>query len=444
MAPLEVILANPYQPRQGEDMDHVQSLAVSISEKGLLQIPVGRLVDKDGIPISLDNMQSWQDLMEGDLQEVLKQTGWQVQLACGHSRLAAYRLLKGAGNKGFDCMPVMLDDLDDAGMFETALIENVQRRNLTPVEEATAMKRLRDEFKMASPEIGKLFGLGDSAVRNKMRLLNLPEELRQKLSEHVLSESAARALLELFDLPEELRQKAEKHFYDRLQPSQIVKAALSGETAENILEDISRIIGNYSQDLSKAAWKWDEVFSGDPNLEGACKNCQFLVKNDKKSLCIKGACFAADEHGWHSSEFQWPPPNVWIGVSVEDQETADKRIPLLLQTPAVVRFVSYEPALGEINFDPYFLESKAVIYGPGEDDWDFDIFPRDGGPDWLIMGCESGPGARPMNIEWARSVKNQCVEAGVPFFFKQQMVWDKLKHMPSLDGQQWAQFPEVK
>jgi hypothetical protein len=150
------------------------------------------------------------------------------------------------------------------------------------------------------------------------------------------------------------------------------------------------------------------------------------------------------EHGWHSGEFDWPLPNVWLGVSVEDQATADERIPFLLETPAAVRFVSYEPALGPINFDPYFFEYLPVMYGPGEDDWSADIFPRDDGPDWLIMGCESGPGARPMDIEWARNVKNQCVEAGVPFFFKQQMVWDKLKHMPSLDGQQWMQFPEVK
>jgi ParB/RepB/Spo0J family partition protein len=250
-------------------------------------------VDKDGIRITWDNMRSWQGLMEGDLQEVLKQTGWQVQLAFGHSRLAAYRLLKGAGNKGFDCMPVMLDDLDDAGMFETALIENVQRRNLTPLEEATAMKRLRDEFKLTSLEIGKLFGLSESAVRNKIRLLNLPEEICQALAEGKLSEGAARALLELFDLPEELRQKAEKNFYQPYQPSEIVRMALSGETAENILENISRLIGYLSEDLSKNTWKLDDVFAGEPHIEGACKGCQFQVKNDKKNLCLKKECYEA-------------------------------------------------------------------------------------------------------------------------------------------------------
>jgi ParB/RepB/Spo0J family partition protein len=295
MAPLEVILPNPFQPRQGEDAEHVKNLAVSIAEKGLKQIPVGRMVDKDGIRIAWEEMLRWKSLLKTDWQDVLKESGWQMQLACGHSRLAAYRLLKETGNKGFDCMPVMLDDLDDAGMFETALIENVQRRNLTPVEEATAMKRLRDEFEMTSPEIGKLFGLGDSAVRNKIRLLNLPEELRQKLSEHLLSESAARALLELYDLPEDLRQEADKIPYYDNNPKNIIKAALEGENAENILSQISYLIQRFSNELSKATWKWDEVFTGDPRLVGPCKGCQYLVKNDKRSLCIKTGCYTAKE-----------------------------------------------------------------------------------------------------------------------------------------------------
>lgn len=101
--------------------------------------------------------------------------------------------------------------------------------------------------------------------------------------------------------------------------------------------------------------------------------------------------------------------NVWLGVSVEDQRTADERIPLLLQTPAAVRFVSYEPALEGVDFTPY-------LYG-----WHSDPRPveLDPGIDWIIMGGESGPGARPMHPDWARSVRDQCQVAGVPFFFKQ-------------------------
>lgn len=100
----------------------------------------------------------------------------------------------------------------------------------------------------------------------------------------------------------------------------------------------------------------------------------------------------------------WPLPNVWLGVSVEDQKTADERIPLLLQMPAAVRFIRAEPLLGAIDIEavPY-VNSETL--------------------DWVIVGGESGPGARPMHPDWARSLRDQCVAAGVPFFFKQWGEW---------------------
>jgi protein gp37 len=106
----------------------------------------------------------------------------------------------------------------------------------------------------------------------------------------------------------------------------------------------------------------------------------------------------------------WPPPNVWLGVSCEDQATADERIPLLLQTPTAVRFVSAEPLLGPINFGYTF--SAAYRQAGGRAAFD-----------WLICGGESGPGARPMHPNWARSLRDQCVAAGVPYFFKQWGEW---------------------
>jgi protein gp37 len=98
----------------------------------------------------------------------------------------------------------------------------------------------------------------------------------------------------------------------------------------------------------------------------------------------------------------WPLPNVWLGVSVEDQKTADERIPLLLKTPAAVRFVSYEPALGPVDFERWV-----------------DRTTDGSGIDWLIIGGESGPGARPCDIEWIRSAVRQCKAAGVAVFMKQ-------------------------
>lgn len=127
--------------------------------------------------------------------------------------------------------------------------------------------------------------------------------------------------------------------------------------------------------------------------------------------------------------YSWPLPNVWIGVSAEDQQRADERIPELLDTPAAVRFVSAEPMLGPIDFTPKADQTYQILsewYGPNGFDptgcqprlermrgW----FPK---LDWIIVGGESGQGARPiLHPDWVRSIRDQCATAGVPFFFKQ-------------------------
>jgi protein gp37 len=141
----------------------------------------------------------------------------------------------------------------------------------------------------------------------------------------------------------------------------------------------------------------------------------------------------------------WPLPNLWLGVSAENQEWADKRIPLLLQTPAAVRFVSYEPALGPVDFRawllPYFcptcearnLNRPCAVCGR-----ECYSIPR---LNQIIVGGESGPGARSINPEWATSVRDQCVDAKVPFFFKQWGGVQKKKAGRLLEGREWNEFP---
>jgi protein gp37 len=113
---------------------------------------------------------------------------------------------------------------------------------------------------------------------------------------------------------------------------------------------------------------------------------------------------------------RWPLPNVHLGVSVEDQARADERIPALLEIPAAVRFLSVEPLLGPIDLGRLWWmtngESEASPY--------FSAWP---GINWVIVGGESGPGARPLHPDWARSIRDQCAAAGVPFFFKQWGEW---------------------
>lgn len=112
----------------------------------------------------------------------------------------------------------------------------------------------------------------------------------------------------------------------------------------------------------------------------------------------------------------WPLPNVWLGISAEDQKRADERIPDLLATPAAVRFVSAEPLLGPIDFraiGPIGNQITALEGRRESGAW------QTVGLDWIIVGGESGRGARPMHPDWARNIRDQCVTAGVPYFFKQ-------------------------
>jgi protein gp37 len=158
-------------------------------------------------------------------------------------------------------------------------------------------------------------------------------------------------------------------------------------------------------------------------------------------------------------------PNVWLGVSVENQHFADERIPLLLETPAAVRWISAEPLLGPVDLDS---EEEKGLHALGCGDRNC---RRHGaaceGINWVVCGGESGANARPMHPDWARSLRDQCKAAGVPFFFKQWGEWAPLGQIDSsrtfvghnlgdgrmmlrygkklsgrlLDGREWNEFP---
>jgi protein gp37 len=195
---------------------------------------------------------------------------------------------------------------------------------------------------------------------------------------------------------------------------------------------------------------------------------------------------------------EYPAPYIWLGVTAENQQRADERIPILLQTPAAKRFVSIEPMLGPVDIARWLRISwqcsgcKGYFNGPyrnicpdcGREGWWSGSHPFNGrnvsrgpicpsqsgqGIDWVICGGETGPGARPMHPDWVRSLRGQCKSAEVPFFFKQWGEWttvypqgltsavrkqtyqygtsfygiDKKTAGRSLDGRIWNQYPEV-
>lgn len=146
-------------------------------------------------------------------------------------------------------------------------------------------------------------------------------------------------------------------------------------------------------------------------------------------------------------------PNVWLGVSVEDQRAADERIPLLLDTPSALRWLSCEPLLGPIDLgripyrgdQPYELDVLGWRYRPagsGHHDtlMSFGLASL-GRVDWVVAGGESGPRYRPMDVAWARSLRDQCQAARVPYFFKQHGGRTPKAGGRELDGREWSEFP---
>jgi len=140
---------------------------------------------------------------------------------------------------------------------------------------------------------------------------------------------------------------------------------------------------------------------------------------------------------WREGVTRRLPNNIWLGVSVEDQATASERIPILLDTPAAVRFVSIEPMLENIELDSLWHRCPKCD-GCGETaPWDSTIsfqceecsgdgLIRD--IDWVIVGCESGANRRPCKLEWIESVVGQCQSTGIPCFVKQIEINGRVEH----------------
>lgn len=164
--------------------------------------------------------------------------------------------------------------------------------------------------------------------------------------------------------------------------------------------------------------------------------------NDEETACRVTSAMKAmnlpDEH----SGSTWPLPNVWIGVTVENQSAADERIPLLLKTPAAIRWVSCEPLLGAVDISQYmpkngyymtycehcgWIGSSHLCGTEGDDVFcpscSQSVGADANGIDWVVAGGESGHQARPMHPHWALRLRDQCAAARVPFLFKQWGEW---------------------
>lgn len=265
---LEHLLPNPYQPRQHEDPAVVQELAENIERNatddfdGLLQAPTVRAIG------------------EGH-----------YQLAFGHTRKAAFAYLFNQGKSRYGRMRAYVRELTDVQMFEAAVAENIKRRDLNPIEQAESMRRYMDEFHKTSVEAGEFFNCSEENVRAKVRLLNLPAPVQEKMRAGEVNENAARSLLTLTRmLPnnEEVLAETVKEISDGEKPEEAVELALRGHPNTKIIGDESD--GHFSMKaktfkyLPKITWQYAhqilDINSESVIWEGAIEQ---LYKGNKKT-----------------------------------------------------------------------------------------------------------------------------------------------------------------
>lgn len=214
--PIDRISPNPFQPRKTFETESLRELAESIANHGVLQPLLVR--EKDGF----------------------------YQLIAGERRLRASKLA------GLKVVPVIIKDFDDRTIMEIALVENLQREDLNPIEEAEAYRRLIQEFELTQEEIARTIGKSRSAVANTLRLLNLPEKIRAILAEDKISMGHARSMLALDSSETQeavCREVIDQNLSVR-ETERLVKKILSG--------DVSRETSH----PSKKAY----TFANDPNL----------------------------------------------------------------------------------------------------------------------------------------------------------------------------------
>jgi protein gp37 len=182
-----------------------------------------------------------------------------------------------------------------------------------------------------------------------------------------------------------------------------------------------------------------------------------LTKRPERALHLLGAgCMGGFEPAveecmalYTPRPLVWPLENVWLGVSIEDQATAEERIPLLLQTPAAVRWISAEPLLGPVNLRAvWWAKSERGFLDATTGSANYDGRPSSErwignlpALDWVVVGGESGPQARPSHPKWMRRLRDQCAGDGIPFLFKQWGEWCPSSFLPKdtqLPASRWG------
>jgi ParB family chromosome partitioning protein len=255
--PLEAIRPNPHQPRREFPDEGLAELAASIREHGILQ-PLVVSPDGDG----------------------------HYLLVAGERRWRAAKLA------GLTTVPVVVKDLTPQQVLELALVENLQRQDLNPLEEAEAFRRLRDEAGLSAEEIGRRIGKSGAYVRNRIRLLALPGEFQQRVSTGGISARQAEAILSALSVPPETRERVlQSPGWDSL-----TRAVQRGASSDELRYLADLAVGYATRRLENAEFPPDQPLAGEGIRASVCRECPMVVRG---SLCGDPECFSRKEEAWY-------------------------------------------------------------------------------------------------------------------------------------------------
>jgi len=270
---------NPFQTRTGEGP--VDELAASIRDlapqrqdtSGLIHVPVGRVVLDGRVVADFDGYGGAQDFLHDEREA-------RVQLAAGHRRLKAFRQLAESEGEEYFTFPVDVAVLDDAAMADIAWMENDDREDISPIEEALAIERVIEELGWTQAKVGYRWGLTQGAVSNKLRLLKLPEIIRDDIGRGWLTERHGRALLPLLGL--NMKGKALARLTHRKSPPGGPDDFLT------VAELEAAVKGHVESRTFKVVWALDWTPTGDGK---ACGDCEDLVRFGRQKRCKDDGCF---------------------------------------------------------------------------------------------------------------------------------------------------------
>lgn len=333
---LAQVLLNPYQTRLSEDLHHIAGIAASIRATratlpdtlGLQQLPLGRMVwrRRDG---SIDVLEQIDYANPGAVQSLLSD-GVFIQLAFGHSRLAAFELLaRGfasrfpnhdasadmglrmaflAGDPAYTRIPLRIVYLDRLAMWQEAVRENHDRKDLNPLEEAAAMRTAMVEFGLTTAQAGETFGYQRSTAANKLRLLDLPAKALDLLAAGAITERHGRELLRLSGaagwLATWVGELAQQAADDKLQTVADLNRRITNYIQQNGMplpaERVSMPMGGFDREIDPPPWPLDDFAPRTDAVRGQCAGCAWLVKFDREPAprCTDRKCYDTKERIW--------------------------------------------------------------------------------------------------------------------------------------------------